>query len=172
MSPRWFPHLSNFNPASGAQPQPAPPFTSVDTFLQSVDSRNGAWVHSLEGDQGGLDTYLSKVELNATRGNQFYGERQRIKPEAAAEINAYRGTLRLLEHEGRTPSAQEQQEILRIRGAIAQLLEAPSSWTNAALFTYETNMASKTRGPSFLLAAQLTEQVSAQRELSALPARR
>jgi hypothetical protein len=148
-------------------------FTGVDTFLQYVDSRNDAWVHSLEGNQGELDTYLSKVKLDATRGNQFYGERQRMKPEAAAEINAYRGTLRLLEHgDGtRAPSAEQQQEILRIRGAIARLLEAPSTWTNAALYTYEVNSAAQTRGFSYIGAVQLVDQVSAQRELSALPAR-
>ncbi|RKE40041.1 hypothetical protein B0G76_6502 [Paraburkholderia sp. BL23I1N1] len=146
-------------------------FTSVGNYLQYIDSRNAAWAHSMNDDQAALDTYQSKVKLNATRGNQYYGERQRIVPQAAAEINAYRGTLRMFEQGGRTPTQDEQKEMLRIRGEIASLLEAPTSWTNHALYSYESNSASRTSGLSYVGTAQAVKQVSAQRELSLLETR-
>jgi hypothetical protein len=142
-------------------------FTSVGNYLQYIDSRHDAWTHSMNGSQE-LDTYQTKVKLNATRGNQYYGERQRIVPEAAAEINAYRGTLRMFEQGGRTPTQDEQQEMLRIRGEIARLLESPTSWTNHVLYSYESNSASRTSGLSYVGTAQAVKQVSAQRELSSL----
>jgi hypothetical protein len=146
-------------------------FTRVGNYLQYVDSRNAEWAQSMGGDQQALNTYQTKVKLNATRGNQYYGERQRIKPEAAAEINAYRGTLRMFEQGGRTPNAAEQQEMQRIRGEIARILEAPGNWTNQVLYSYESNSAQRLRGLSYVFAARSVKQVSAQRELSALPAR-
>lgn len=145
-------------------------FTSVGNYLQYIDSRNDEWTHSMNGDQAALNLYQTKVKLNATRGNQYYGERQRIVPQAAAEINAYRGTLRMYEQGGRTPSADEQREMLRIRGEIARLLESPASWTNHVLYSYESNSASRTSGLSYVGTAQAVKQVSAQRELSYLSA--
>lgn len=146
-------------------------FTKVGSYLQYIDSRNPQWVQSIGGDQQELDTYQTKVKLNASRGNQFYGERQRMKPEAAAEINAYRGTLRMFEHGGRVPNEGEKQEMQRIQGKIARLLSAPGSWTNHVLYSYESNSTQRTRGLSYVFAAQSVKQVSAQRELSALSAR-
>ncbi|MFM0076319.1 hypothetical protein PQQ86_34740 [Paraburkholderia sediminicola] len=145
-------------------------FTSVGNYLQYIDSRNDAWAHSINGGQNALNTYQTKVKLNATRGNQYYGERQRIVPQAAAEINAYRGTLRMFEQGGRTPTQDEQKEMLRIRGEIARLLESPASWTNHVLYSYESNSASRTSGLSYVGTAQAVKQVSAQRELSSLSA--
>ncbi|MFP6560961.1 hypothetical protein WJ542_22050 [Paraburkholderia sp. B3] len=149
-------------------------FTRVGDYLQYVDSRNDAWAASMAGDQNALNLYQTKVKLNATRGNQFHGERQRMVPEAAAEINAFRGAIRMYEQRaesGGALSAADQQEMLRIRGEIARVLEAPGSWTNQVLYSYESNSAQRTHGVSYVLAAQSVRQVSAQRELSALPAR-
>jgi len=128
-------------------------------------------VKALAGDAMALKLYQTKVKLNATRGNQFHGERQRMTPAAAAEINAYRGALRLIERGPRTSSEAEQQEMLRIRGKIGALLQAPTSWRSHALYSYETNMSQRTNGFSYVFSAQSVKQVSAQRELSALPAR-
>jgi hypothetical protein len=146
-------------------------FTRVGNYLKYVDSRNPEWLQSVGGDQRELNTYQSQVKLNAVRGNQFYGERQRMRPEAAAEINAYRGALRMLEHGDRTPTDRDKQEMQRMRGEIGRLLGAPGSWTNHALYTYESNSTQRTRGLSYVFAAQSVKQVSAQRELSALSAR-
>ncbi|WP_347557647.1 hypothetical protein [Robbsia sp. KACC 23696] len=118
-----------------------------------------------------MKLYQTKVKLNATRGNQFHGERQRMTPEAAAEINAYRGALRLMERAAQAPSDAERQEMLRIRGKIGALLQAPKSWRSHALYSYETNASQRTNGLSYVFAAQSVKQISAQRELSALPAR-
>ncbi|MGF6812944.1 hypothetical protein OKW30_008161 [Paraburkholderia sp. Clong3] len=146
-------------------------FTKVGNYLQYIDSRHDAWSHSMGGDQAALNRYQTKVKLNATRGNQFYGERQRIKPDAAAEINAYRSTLRMFEQGGRVPTEDDQREMLRIRGEIAQLLQSPASWTNHGLYSYESNAASRTSGLSYVGTAQSVKQVSARRELSNLSAR-
>ncbi|MBN3812762.1 hypothetical protein [Paraburkholderia sp. Ac-20347] len=146
-------------------------FTRVGDYLQYIDSRNDAWVTSMEGNQNELSTYQTRVKLNATRNNQYHGERQRMVPGAAREINAYRGALRMYEEGGREPTQSEQQEMLRIRGEIARVLEAPSSWTNHVLYSYESNQAQRTKGLSYVFAAQTVRSVTAQRELSALSAR-
>lgn len=146
-------------------------FTRVGDYLQYIDSRNDSWRASMADDQNELNTYQTKVKLNATRGNQFHGERQRMRPAVAAEINAYRGALRMYEEGGRQPTQPEVQEMLRISGEIARLLESPASWTNHVLYSYESNSAQRTKGLSYVLAAQSIRQVSAQRELSALSAR-
>jgi hypothetical protein len=145
-------------------------FTRVNDFLKYIDSRNDTWATSMQGNQGELNTYLTRVKLNATRSNQFHGERQRMVPAAASEINAYRGALRMYEERGRPPTQTEQQEMQRIRGEIARVLEAPTSWTNHVLYSYESNQAQRTKGLSYVLAAQSVRTVSAQRELSSLRA--
>jgi hypothetical protein len=147
-------------------------FTRVNDYLKYVDSRNGSWSQSVDGGQQKLNEFQTRMQLNGNRGNRIFGERQRMKPEAAAEINALRNRLRLYAHSGQPPSAGDQQEMQRINGEIGRLLESPASWTNHALYAYEVNTTSRMRGLSYLFGAQSVTQVSAERELSALAARR
>ncbi|WEY42818.1 hypothetical protein [Paraburkholderia sp. SUR17] len=146
-------------------------FTNVDHYLQYIDSRNADWSASAEHGQQQVNEYLTKVKLNSGHGNQIHGERQRMTPEAGAEINAYRNVLRLYDESGRPHSDEDKKEIARIQGEMARVLESPASWTNQVLYTYEINVKQQVKGPMYVIGAQSVKQVSAEREVSTLTAR-
>jgi len=137
---------------------------SARSFARYVDSQRADWLAAIGGDDpaGELDTFLTRLETEQTRGNVTYGERRRMTPAAARQTDYLRALA---------AAAGPGAEAARLQGEVSLVLADPLSWDPRSLWVLDLNQQVSTKGLAVIVQLASRKQVGAPRQRNVLVAR-
>lgn len=141
-------------------------FPRPKDFLAYVDNNNDGWRDAFGGNQRELNTFLTRVKLTHRSGNQVYGERLNLSPDAAEKINKKLSFVRSFENSRRPLTDADRQAIDNAKAEVAAMLEDPNSFERLLLYGFEENGIQRTRGFNFLVRRTKTNIMTGERELT------
>lgn len=143
-------------------------FVDPTSFLSYIEMRRPE-IARTSRSAARLDAFISEVRSNATRGNQAFGESNKITVAVAEMLSAYQDEITIIRMCSRgSLSARDTAQMALLEGEMARLLNEPSSWTVSGYYSYEINSRGYAAGPAFGLQASAMTSTAGERVLAEL----
>ena len=147
---------------------------SAASFAAYIDSQRAAWLAALGGDKAAateLDTFLTRLRDEEVSGNVTYGERRRLTPLAALQIDHFRAMAAAAGDSTAPADKGLQREVARLEGEVTRVLNDPTSWDPRSMWVLDLNQSGASKGLSVILQLVSRKVVSAPRQRAVLIAR-